>query len=328
MHISEFEKVTYLKIEKFDGRVIPLQPCYHGNSNWESWIDIGGKLGPLKIVGVASASYFAKAPERETDIFLEFVNLIVKRAYYPDIAHFEEGIHEDINNLATCVEKINLFHEIWMSDKNRISSRYISTELEYIFKVCRSLFDLLQEVAMKLWKRFQYRDNSIDKKELKPSFAKMVYHDNKLITTEQIAAKYSIPVPLAAFYERKGAFFDWLRAYRDKIAHGGNSFHGIFMMEEGFAISVEAEPFQGLHIWETSEVKQNGLGSVRALVSYAILNTIHALEDFAVTIQKIMKLPTDIAPGYNVFLRGETLMVLRSLHKYGEEQAWIGGGQE
>jgi hypothetical protein len=321
--IADIEKVSYLKVDSFDGRVVPMQPCYLGESNWEAWISTEKGLIPMKVVDVADACYFSKEPASATDVHIGFISLIIKRAYFKDLVHFENGILEDINNLSASVTKINLFHEIWRSDNKKITRRFVTTEMEYIFKVCRSLFDLLQEVIMKIWSRFKYIDPNLTAKNLKPKFSNMVFFESKLSSAERIAERFLIPMPLAEFYERNGIFFSWLRSYRDKIAHGGNSIQSLYIMEDGFAISTKVEPFSDLHIWESADLKPNGLGSVRSVVSYAILNTLHALEDFSFVIQSIMQLPPDIAPDHEVYIRGENLEVLLGLHKYVEDEAWV-----
>lgn len=321
--MTDIEKVSYIKVDSFDDRVIPMQPCYLGESNWEAWISTEKGLLPMKVVDVADACYFSKEPANSKDVHIGFISLIMKRAYFKDLVHFENGILEDINNLSASVAKINLFHEIWRGDNKKITRRFVTTEMEYIFKVCRSLFDLLQEVIMKIWARFKYVDTSLTTKKLKPTFSKMVLSNNKLSTAEEIAERFQIPMPLADFYRRNGVFFSWLRSYRDKISHGGNSIHSLYMMDDGFAISTEVEPFKNLHIWDYADLKPNGLGSVRSVVSYAILNTLHALEDFSSAIQSIMQLPPDIAPNHEVYIRGENLGVLLELYEYAEDKAWV-----
>lgn len=325
MQISndDIKKVSYIKIDVFDDRIIPLQPCYLGQSNWETWFPSDKGLLSLKVIDVAEACYFSKEPAKDTDIYIGFINLIMKKAYFKNLVHFEKGILEDIRNLSASIEKINLFHQVWRNDNTKISRRFVTTEMEYIFKVCRSLFDLLQEVIMKIWSRFSYIDQTMKVKNLKSKFSDMVFMHDKLSSVKEISERYLIPIPLAEFYCRNGVFFSWLRSYRNKIAHGGNSIESLFIMEDGFAISTEAEPFDNLHIWGAENLKPNGLGSVRSVASYAILNTLHALEDFSSVIQSIMQLPPDIAPDYRVYIRGENLSVLHELHTYINENAWV-----
>ncbi len=320
---SEIKKVSYIKCDSLDDRAIPLHACYLGDSEWVLWIPTENGLVAMKPLGVAEACYFSKEPAELEDVYIDFVNLIMKRAYFKDVAHFENGIVEDIKNLATSIIKINFFHDVWRHDNKKIDKRFVTTELEYIFKVCRSLFDLLQEVISKIWARFRYLDPNLKAKSLQSTFSKMVLKENKLSTSEEIEERYSLPPELADFYHRNGKFFQWLRAYRDKISHGGNNIESLYILDEGFAVSTEVEPFDGLEIWEKTELKANKLGSVRALVSYTVLNTLHALEDFSMVIQSIMQLPQDIAPDHRVFIRGNNLSVFHELYKYVDGLEWI-----
>ena len=326
MHITderELEKVSYLKIDEIDGRAVPLQFCYLGNSEWESWAPTDKGLIRMQMVDLSEGCYFSKEPACKSDSRIGFVEMVMKRAYFNDLVHFEKGILEDINNLTASVAKINLFHELWLHDKTKIKRRFVTTELEYIFKVCRSLFDLLQEVISKIWSRFIYLDSELKTKKLKPTFSQIVFYQNKLSTAQEIADRWLIPIELAEFYHRSGRFFQWLRSFRDKISHGGNSIEPLYIMDEGFAISIDDVAFKGLHIWEKTEIKKNGLGSVRALVAYTILNTLYTLEDFSTVIQSIMQLPYDIAPDYRVFIRGENIDVLHTLHTFVDGREWV-----
>lgn len=319
----DLEKVFYIKIHKLDDRIIPLQPCYLGNSKWESWLPTEKGLFSLEMVNIHDGCYFSKSIAKDTDIHIRFISLIMKRAYFKELIHFEKGILEDINNLSASVSKINLFHTIWLENSNLVTRRFISTEIEYIFKVCRSLFDLLQEVIAKIWAKVKYSDPKLQSKKMQSTFSKMVYKSNKLSSSKEIESRYLIPTPLAQFYAKNGVFFNWLRLYRDKISHGGNSIEFIFILDEGFSISTEKEPFKGLNIWDKTELKNNKLGSVRVLVAYTILNTLDVLEDFDSVIKSIIQLPPDIAPDYEVFIRGENLSVLHELHKYIGDDAWL-----
>lgn len=321
--VTELYKVSYIKMEHIDERIAPLQPCYLGNSEWESWFSTEQGLLPMKIVDIVDACYFSKEPARDGDIYLNFINLIMKRAYFKDLAHFEQGIIEDINNLSASITKIDLFHEAWRAGNKKITRRFVTTEIEYILKVCRSIFDLLQEVIMRIWSRFKYIDPNLKTKRLMKSFASMILKDEKLSTTEQIAEKFLIPVPLAEFYNRNGSFFLWLRSFRDKISHGGNNINSLYIMDDGFAVSTESEPFKDLHIWNDAELKPNNLGSLRSVLSYVILSTLNTLEDYSLVIQSIMQLPPDIAPDHNIYIRGENLEALLDLHKYAKAEAWI-----
>ena len=236
MKLEDLQKVSYIKLIKLNSlgdRVIPLQPCFHPETGWEQWLSTETGLIPIEIVDVDDGCYFSKQPAKEYDLCVNFISLIMKRAYFNDLVHFENGIVEDINNLATSVCKINLFHDLWVKDKNLITERFVKTELEYIFKVCRSLFDLLQEVISKIWARFQYIDPKLQTKQLKKTFSKMVLCNNKLSSSTEIKDRFLLPDQLADFYARNGIFFNWLRSYRDKISHSGENIKYLYITDEG-----------------------------------------------------------------------------------------------
>ena len=320
---EDLREVWYLKIDELDDRTVPLQPCYLGNSNWEDWFPTESGLIRLPIVDVEDGCYFSSQPASEQDIHFRFISEVIKKAYWPDLVHFERGILEDIHNLASSVSKINLFHKLWLTDKTKITSRYVTTELEYIFIVCRSLFDLLQEVIQKIWTRFRYVDSNKSTKKLESTFSKMLFKANMLSTAAEISERYLIPPPLAEFYCRHSQFFMWLRSYRDRISHGGNSIQTLYITAKGFAVPTSARPFSDLNIWNKTVLQENGLGSVRTLVAHVILSTLEALDDFTSTIGSIMQLPPDIAPNHEVYVRGKDLKILQDLKKYMIGDEWV-----
>jgi hypothetical protein len=58
----------------------------------------------------------------------------------------------------------------------------VTTEVEYFFSVCRSVFHLLQEIIARLWANIKLNDASIKKKSLKFSFNDMVTFEDKPAT--------------------------------------------------------------------------------------------------------------------------------------------------
>ncbi|MGI9840700.1 hypothetical protein [Vibrio parahaemolyticus] len=320
--LEELKKVSYLKIDRVDDRIIPMQSCYHANGEWESWIDANGSLMKIQLVDVVDACYFAKSPAKSTDVHLKFISFLLKKAYFKELVHFERGLSEDINNLCTSIEKIELFHEVWLREPDRINWRFVTTEIEYVFKVCRSLFDLLQEIIYRIWERFEFLDGNSNKKKLKKSFREMLYKSGELSSAAEISERFNIPEVLAEYYVRQSEFFVWLKEYRDKIVHGGNNVEHVLTLDEGFAVSIDQPVFQGLHIWDITEIKNNRLGSLRTLLAYAVLNTISAVEQCSVVLQQMVRFPPDIAPEHEVFIRGCNLSILKDLHTYAGGNEW------
>lgn len=201
--------------------------------------------------------YFAKERVSDADGYLFFSDYMLKHAYYPEVVYYIHAILDDLLNLGASIEKLDLFFTDWLKEHSKVSERFVSTELEYIFNACRSIFDLLQQIVLKLWDRVQLIDEeeNTKKKRLPSSFSKMVLTASTLLSQEEIQKKHAIPSRVAEFYFQQGPFFKWLRDYRD-------------------------------HIKETIE------------------------------------LPYDIAPNYNVFVRGRNSEALLKLESYLTTEAW------
>ena len=300
--ISEFEKIPYIDTKNIGERVLTTLSFYDENK-WHFWLPTHNGL--IKMIGEPSESdYFSRVREKETDIYFDFLNFIIQRASWPEVMHYIDGIRNDLHNLGASLGKLSLFHRC-KEDTNIEVRRFVSTEIEYIFGVCRSMFDLLQEVIATLWmKRIILVDKNIKKKQLKSSFAKMVLSNNKLMNEGEIEKKFNLPVEMASFYCRHGAFFQVLRQYRDNILHRGTDFNLIFITERGFAVCANEEPFSSFGVWNEKHMLPNRLASLRPVVAYVISKTLEACEDFSCTIQRIIRFPPEISPGFKLLVRG------------------------
>ena len=323
---TNFKTLTHLKINDIDlqDRTVPLFPLYE-NNEWKMYVLTKDDFIKIKIIDISDGLYFGKQPILRDDLKLIFFNVMLKRANFKEKSKFVFYILDDIQNLSASVEKINLFYIMRKEIDSMILSKYVSTELEYIFKVSRSIYDLLQELITVIWNKFEYIDKTPEKKQFckncKTSFNSVIELNNKLSSIDELVNRHKIPYQLAEFYHNHGKFFSWLRAYRDKISHSGQSFN-IFVGDEGFSLSIENNHFNNLHFWNEKNVLENNLGSVKSLTAYIVLNTIQGLEEFAKTINTIMILPDDIAPEYNIYLRSKFNKTLKELHKYDDEMAW------
>ena len=314
---EELAKLPYFNHNIQDSRIVPLLPCFNDEGEWEVWLP--GPSGLIRRQGTiipVEGDYFAKHKERETDIYIEFLNFIAKRAYWPDLAYFVDSMRDDIHNLAASLEKIDLFLKIHRESQRNVS-RFVSTETEYVVLTCRDLFDLLQVVISKVWKRVKLYDTSVKKKDSLPmKFSEMVLYNDQPLEPDGIQQRHGLPEPLAQFYFKAGQFFTKLRDYRVGIVHYGVTTGPIFQTPRGFAVDTRCKPFSSFNIWKDEDLLPNGLGSLRLLTAHIIFETLATCEDFAVTIQRILELPPDIAPDYKLFLRGyhtESLLKLESI---------------
>ena len=318
-NLEELKKVSYLDCSRLEGRLVPLQPCLNDDGEWELWLPGPNGLVNTRAVPVES-DYFARAPEKETDVYFDFINVMTKHAYWPDLAFFIDGIRNDIHNLGACLAKVDLFFEL--SKEGNPVSRFVATETEYIFTVCRSVFDLLQEVISRLWQRVQLHDQTIDKRNLPKTFRKMVLRDNKLMPSEQIRDKYNIPEQLADFYSETGAFFNSIKDYRDEIIHSGKGFDLIFQTERGFAVRKDVYPFSSFDIWKEQDLLPNNLAPLRPAIAHVIHETLASCERFTDILKRTIQLPPDIAPGFSIFVRGFYTEHLLKLREILENEPW------
>lgn len=317
--LADLKKISFIDINHIRGRVLPPLSFYD-NGEWHLWFP--GPNGLIDLKGKPTESdYFARKPERDMDIYFDFLNFIHQRAYWPNVAHPINSIRNDLHNLGASLSKLSFFYQA-SKDKELEITRYVSTELEYIFVVCRSIFDLLQEIIAKLWDRIDLVDKSISKRQLPKSFRKMIMKSDSLMDVEAIQTQHRIPRDLAEFYFRQATFFETLRNYRDNITHRGYQFNFIFVTEKGFAVNKDELPFSSFNVWNEEHMLPNGLSSLRPAIAFVITRTLAACEDFSATIQHSIRFPSDIAPGFKLFMRGYHNSELLRMNEILEHCMW------
>ena len=317
--LNELKKLPYVKCDDIQNRIVPILPYYDG-SDWQISIFSGGTIISLKGSPV-EGDYFSQNPEKESDIYFEFLNFIIQRAFWPDVGWAIDAIRNDIHNLGASLGKFQLFYEHSI-DHKQVVARYVASELEYIFIVCRSIFDLLQLIIARMWNKIELKDKNIKKNQLPKSFRAMVLYDNELMDTQTIKNKFKIPNQLAEFYARQAPFFDKVKKYRDSIEHRGVNFKTIFITDRGFAVDINKKPFSSFGVWNKTNLLPNDLGSLRPVIAHLMNETFLACEDFSLTIQQIIVFPPDIAPGNKIFIRGHHSIELLKLESILNNCSW------
>jgi hypothetical protein len=299
--LSELDKIPFVDAENLGSRVLTSLTFFR-EGEWQMWIP--SPTGLLPIAGQPSeADYFGQEPEGSTDIYLDFLNFMTQRACWPETVRFVSAIRRDIHNLGASLAKLDLFHR--SSTDNHVEvARFVSTEVEYIFVVCRGVFDLLQELIARFWQtRVEFPNMATKKKQLKKSFAGMVMKKGRLSALEEIEERFQVPRGLASFYYRNGPFFKMVRDYRDSVVHGGTEFTP-FVTPRGFAVFAHLEPFASLGVWNEEHMLPNRLASLRPVVASVISQTLQACEDFSQTIQQVITFPPPVVPDFRLFVRG------------------------
>lgn len=295
-------------------RFVPMFPIYE--NEWKMFVDTDKGLIPLKIVDSADGLYISKNPVLTDDLKLEFFNTMLKKNNYKENWKPLIHIYDDIYNLSASIEKINFFSELYNQKEHFKLCKYASVELEAIFQN-------LQIIQNNLMKNTISANNddifSVDIIQFGIKKDKKLV--KKILTIEEYQNEYKIPELLAKFYVRVQEFFFFVLDMRNDIFHSRKSFK-LFLGDEGFSISLKDYNLESLHFWNEHNTLKNDLGSVKALMAYITLNTINALEEYAMTISSIIQLPNDILPNYNIYVRSEFNETLKQLHTYVDDNAW------
>jgi hypothetical protein len=301
IELAKFSAIPYLDLQKSQGRFISTLMFYDG-SKWRMWVSAGDQLIEIQ-AWPAESFYFSVAPESPTDLCFHFLDFIAQQASFSELQKPILGLQDDVFNLSASLAKISHLH----TTKKEIGtgvSRMVVTEVEYLFSICRSIFDLLQEIANALWKSIQLHDLSVTKNPLKDSFSKMVLFQGRESTQDELSERFGLPQPLAAYYKRNSDFFLTLKDFRDNIIHHGSQVQTIFSSDSGFLIRHSLKPFSNMKIWRDEEKHENGLAPLFPAIGIVVQKTLFACEDFSSTIAQVIKFPPPIVPGMRFFMRG------------------------
>jgi hypothetical protein len=299
--IRELTAIPYLDVANLNGRTISSL-MFHDAGSWRTWIAAGDRLIEVR-AWPAESFYFSKVEANPNDIAFHFLDFMAQHASFPQVTLALSGISDDIFNLSASLAKIEHLH----ATRDAIGHgchRMATSEVEYVFLVCRSIFDLLQEIASKLWETITLTDASIEKKPLMKSFNAMTRYKGKPVTREILARRFGLPDSFADFYVKWQGFFELLRGFRDNVVHHGSQVQTIFNDEKGFMIAKSLRPFGDMDMWRDNERLPNEVVPLMPALGVVIYKTLAACEDFSRTLSTIIKFPPPIAPGMHLFMRG------------------------
>jgi hypothetical protein len=273
------------------------------SGKWHLWVPSpDGRLLAINAIPV-DGTYFGDRPERRTDQLHPILHLLGQKVLEPRMERAYFGLQNDFQNLAAILAKMRLYYE--MHRAGRPTRRFVETEVEYLVTVYRSVFDLLQEIIGRITKRIVLHDGS-KIHELPRSFADITVHGDRPLSTDEIAAKYRLPRPLAEWYSSRAAFFVILRGLRDAVHHHGeNAVKLLFCTDRGFGIPRGLEPFQKLHDWPIECELPNQIVPLRPALCSIVHQTIETCSSFADLLTSQFGLPPELLPGLFLYLRGE-----------------------
>lgn len=312
------QELPYLKFEALEGRPIPLHTFHDGNQ-WHLWFPMeNGLLQPIRIVDAVEMVYLAPRRVRNSDACLLFIDFIYKCVEVRHTRSFIAALTSDVFNLGASLRKLDLLRALRDVDGK---SRLVATELEYLFLLCRSMFDLLQEIVSRIWDTVQLLDTSIKKQRLPSSFRKVVLYQETIQSSINIQERFGLPPTLADWYAECAPFFCRLRDVRDAIIHKPVQEPLIYVEDNGFSIEVDSPPFREVMHWP-EHVLQGRIGPLNFFVAHFVHETLAACENFVEAVTKQIRFSPDFAPGYAFFLRSPHMASLQGIRRILDEDPW------
>lgn len=320
--MTKFDKLFHIR-KDIKNRIVPLCPVLDAEGKWHVWLDRGTDFQEIKIIKPVESDYFAQKADSREDVFFEFLNFMYQRGTREDVYPILQAITSDMHNLSACLAKLELFHRL-KNEQQLDIHRFVVIEIEYIFGVCRSLFDLFQLIAKKYWDGIQLFEYNHRKRELKNSFRNMVLKGEAetIKSSEEIQTQFGLPPQWADFYIKEADFFKKIRKYRDDIHHRGLTPNIIFHTAKGFAIQADYEPFACFNIWKSETFQPNNLAPIKPIIAFVIKETFAAMNRYVQMLAEIIKFPEEITPGYYLFMRGHHIYKLTELKDYIENNVW------
>lgn len=301
--IVDVTSIPFLRKDELHNRFIPTL-LFYADKNWRAWFQIESPDGQ-KCVEVqafpAEAFYFGDGPERPTDLASAFLTIIGQFANFTDLGKFYSAMHDDILNLSASIAKFEMIEKSRKTQEG--SARLAATEVEYILSVCRSMFDLFQELFAKIWDKTRLVADA-KKGELKKAFSQMALIGGSVRSAEELTAAYGLPPAIAACYARNAPVFVRIRDFRDGLIHRGGHIQSIFAGESGFTIQKKFGPFANLRIWDDAEEEPNALVPLKPAISMIVHATLAAFEEFAYAIRANIRLMPPMVPDMNLYVRG------------------------
>lgn len=323
--LEHLRAVPYLDVDALGQRRARLMPLWDGD-RWHLWLPGPKGLIHLNPVDAVQINYVARQPASENDVVIPFIELMWQHASWAPICGAISGISDDFHNLGTSIEKLNCF----FVHRREISGvgQFAKTELEYVFILSRSVFDLLHEVIAWIWthtvRLFDTGAEARRKRHRLPEkFSKLVLANGKARCAEELVDAYAIPPAMAQTYADVAAFFLQIRRFRDEIVHLGKDPQMLFVTDRGFCVPKSAFGFGALPFWKPEHHDNENIISLLPLLAHVVLGTIESCGALMLSLATAVQLPPPMAPGYRVFVRGlhnESLLWL--LHVAEGGSAW------
>lgn len=305
--LSEIERLPFVHAAPRDGRRVVLQSYFDADvSDWFLFLEVKpGLLGRIAGGEPVYGGYLSReVADPVRDVEFPLATLLTQHLSFPKIIGRLSGIENDFHQCAAIMEK---YHLIWsqLPQSSVRSGLLIASELEYLFLVTRSLYDLVHNVVCEVASLLVVLDgtNRRAARQMPDSFRAVAMNGDELRSGDEIRAKYGLPAAIANWYVHEAPAFKELRRIRDGIAHHGRTVPTIFELPEGFALDVTSGVWEEFAIWPPNLRVGEKFGSVRALFAAAIGNAFDATTRLVTAIRSSVQLPASVGQDVHSFLR-------------------------
>jgi hypothetical protein len=246
-------------------RHVFILPFYKQNE-WKMWItdynnqNIENNLICMDNANLIHGEYIADNPEGNKDCYVDFIDNLYRYFVYHNTEHSIKMLVKDCKNIGACLGKIHFFYKCHDSEMIIDLGNYVWTEIESLMVYGRSIFDYLQDILSTILASVQW-NNKHKSKNLPKQFSKMVCHNDKLLTAEELEEKYNLHRPIADCYIKHSNFFMYLRNFRNKVVHDFCESQIIFYTERGFCIDPNEEPFNHFN-WQKNMYYNSNIVSI------------------------------------------------------------------
>ena len=299
-----------------------LLPEYMDDEDWILFLQRrDGKYHVLKGEAAESAYYGTEPADDQQDVLIPFIDLYFQHFSWPEMLGLFPGLVEDVRNFATILSKLAIYQRM-IEHSNLFTRRIVTTELEYMFNICRSFYDVFQSVASKTWKMVELSDGG---KNPMPygSFSRVALSNESPRDAADLREDYGLTDDLAAFYAKEGEMFSKIKNFRDSIEHEGKTLETIYPAEDGLAVISTDSPYSEFDIWSEDQIGKNGMAPLWPFVATIIHHTLSIMPRFFEALSRGgLSVAPDLVPGYNVYMRGPHLRNLSRLEELCNEDQW------
>ncbi|MFL5330229.1 MAG: hypothetical protein ACJ8C4_15115 [Gemmataceae bacterium] len=319
--LSELQEIPFLA-KDIDAWRMLSSTSFFVNDEWHFWFPFPDGLRKLA-ARPSEGNYFGDKSERVDDLRLPYLEFMAQHIMCQPVAFFARGIENDFHSLAASLGKFKLFYRESKRDRAEVR-RFVETEVEYILMVCRSMFDLLQElISTMLGLTVTLEGKKGRSGQLPKSFAKMIERGGQPMARDEIQSVHDISPRFADWYASHGDFFLRIRRLRDGLVHSGQSVpKTLYVLDRGFAVPRDNPTFEDFYAWPNECEAPNGLVPLRPVIGLVIAYTLGAFYSFAHVFGTEVRLPGQIAPGLGYYMRGFHNRELLELRDVIERALW------